>query len=244
MTRLGKLLSRFRGRAFSFLVKADNSLQFPAKYLSRSFRNDILFAHNIARWFQDQGDRRLRLVYPELHQNSIVFDLGGYKGQFAADICERYGCQVFVFEPFGDFYRHLKSRFAQNPRIRAFPFALGRRDEKQRLFYRDDGTSVFGETDTFEQIEVKSFDSFMAENRIECIDLIKINIEGSEYDFLESVVEKGLQTRLTNIQVQFHKDIPDSHRRMTQIKEALLKTHELTYAYEFVWENYRLRQHS
>ena len=40
-------------------------------------------------WFAVKGDQTLRLNYP-LNKDSVVFDLGGYKGEFAADIYNKY----------------------------------------------------------------------------------------------------------------------------------------------------------
>ena len=52
----------------------------------------------LARWHADRGDELLRLDYP-LSAQSLVFDLGGYKGQWASDIFGRFACRVLVFEP-------------------------------------------------------------------------------------------------------------------------------------------------
>ena len=41
------------------------------------------------KWFKDEGDTLLRLNYP-LTSDSVVFDLGGYQGDFAADIFKKY----------------------------------------------------------------------------------------------------------------------------------------------------------
>lgn len=38
------------------------------------------FTIEVVRWFQDQGDKTLRLNYSDLNENSIVFDIGGYLG--------------------------------------------------------------------------------------------------------------------------------------------------------------------
>jgi hypothetical protein len=118
---------------------------------------------------------------------------------------------------------------------------LGAADERHKLFYNDDGTSMFRQSNRSESIEIRKFQRFVEDNHISWIDLLKVNIEGSEYDLLESIIGGGLQVRIANIQVQFHRDIPDSYRRMSRIKQALLETHELTYQYEYVWENYRLK---
>ena len=46
------------------------------------------------RWFADNGDRTHRLNY-DLNSNSVVFDVGGYKGDFAFSIYEKLIKKIF-----------------------------------------------------------------------------------------------------------------------------------------------------
>ena len=52
------------------------------------------FTIEVKKWFADHGDQTLRLEYPELNSDSIVFDVGGYSGDFSEAIIERYNCNV------------------------------------------------------------------------------------------------------------------------------------------------------
>lgn len=74
---------------------------------------------------------------------------------------------------------------------------------------------------------------------IKNINLLKINIEGGEYDLLEHIIQHNLQEKIENIQVQFHKNIDDSECRRKNIQQLLKKTHVLTYNYDFIWENWQ-----
>ena len=74
------------------------------------------------------------------------------------------------------------------------------------------------------------------------IALIKINIEGGEYKLLDRLIETNLIEKIENIQVQFHDIEPDSSLKMEKIQEKLRKTHEPTYQYKFVWENWRKKE--
>jgi hypothetical protein len=55
------------------------------------------FLLEVRRWFRDRGDKTLRLDYP-LNANSLVVDVGGYRGDFAGAIYKRYGCRVIIFQ--------------------------------------------------------------------------------------------------------------------------------------------------
>jgi hypothetical protein len=70
----------------------------------------------LKRWYQCDRDEELRYAYP-LTDDSLVIDLGGYKGQWASDIYARYNCRVFIFEPVKVFHEKIKNRFKENNKI-------------------------------------------------------------------------------------------------------------------------------
>lgn len=192
------------------------------------------------RWISERGDSIHRLNY-SLDENSIVFDLGGYKGDWAAQILKRYKSNIYIFEPVDNFYKIITSRFSGNTKIKSFKFGLGDKEENINICLTSDSSSVFNVDGEKETIQLKSLVDFLDENKIDYIDLIKINIEGGEYDLLEDLIKNDKAKNIKNIQVQFHRFIPDCIERRKRIREELLKTHELTYDYEFVWENWKLK---
>jgi hypothetical protein len=76
-------------------------------------------------------------------------------------------------------------------------------------------------------------------NDIQSIDLMKINIEGGEYELLERLIDTKMISRIENIQIQFHNITNESHLRMEYIQKRLEETHISTYQYRFVWENWK-----
>ena len=78
----------------------------------------------------------------------------------------------------------------------------------------------------------------MREQTIERVALLKLNIEGGEFELLEHLLDSGEIERFENIQVQFHWFAPEAHRRMQRIHEQLTVSHQTTYQYRFVWENW------
>jgi len=67
----------------------------------------------------------------------------------------------------------------------------------------------------------------------------KINTEGDEFETLKSLIENNMIEIFTDIQVQFHNFIPDAENLRNGLQEKLLKTHKLTYNFDFVWENWQ-----
>lgn len=192
-------------------------------------------------WFKVNGDKTLRLNY-DLSESSIVFDLGGYKGNFAQDIYNRYLCKIFIFEPVKSFYKIIDKKFKDIPKVTAYPYGLANEDKELSISDSNDASSVFIDSEGSEKIELKSILNFIKNNNITYVDLIKINIEGGEYEVLESLLESGIISIFKNLQIQFHDFIIDNaNERMENIQTQLAKTHKTTYQYKFVWENWVIK---
>ena len=66
-----------------------------------------------------------------------------------------------------------------------------------------------------------------------------ISIEGGEYDLVKYIIDNNWMNRIDDLQIQFHSFVDDSINKRNEIRKSLSKTHELTYDYEFVWENWK-----
>ncbi len=168
----------------------------------------------------------LRYDY-DLNSESMVLDIGGFDGTWAHNIHSKYGCNILVFEPVKEFYGLIKERFSGNGKVHVYNLGLGTKDETLNIGVIGSATSVFNKSGDNEKIEIKDISPLLS--GFTKIDLAKMNIEGAEYDLLDYIIEKGLQTKLVNIQVQFHNNITDYENRRQRIREALSKTHHLTY---------------
>lgn len=211
-------------------------------FIIRLFKIYILrdrFLLSAKQWFKDDGDKTLRLNYP-LNENSVVFDVGGYEGKFADEIFNKYKCTIYVFEPVNKFYQSICERFKNNPKIKVFNFGLSDKDAEMIISVSDDASSIHTNSYNKENIILKSINSFIANNNILHIDLMKINIEGGEFQVLPALIDSNFVANIENLQIQFHNFIPNSVEMRENIRKELSKTHQLTYDYYFVWENWKL----
>jgi FkbM family methyltransferase len=191
-------------------------------------------------WFQAKGDKTFRLDY-DLNENSLVFDLGGHEGQWASDIFSRYCCTIHIFEPVQEFAGLIEQRFSKNRKILVHKFGLASQSRKATIAVCGDGSSIFKDGRDLREITLMRASDFFRENGIREIDLMKINIEGAEYELLEHLIEAGFTPCIKNIQVQFHDFVPHAHERMVAIQARLADSHLVTYQYAFVWENWRIK---
>lgn len=192
---------------------------------------------SLERWFEDKGDENHRLNY-DLNENSLVIDLGGYLGEWTEKIYNKYSCNVYVFEPVQKYYDSIVEKFKNDDKIKAFNLGLSSVNEVVKIKHDNASSSIFIENGIEEEIKLIKYYDFIKQNSIETIDLIKINIEGSEYELLEHIIENNLHEKIKNLQIQFHKIFDDSEEKREKIRKALSLTHKLTYDYTFVWENW------
>jgi FkbM family methyltransferase len=144
-----------------------------------------------------------------------------------------------IFEPHPKFYNTIVNRFKNDQQVSAYPFGLGARTETVSFSVANNASSVFDKSDEKEEVQIVSVKEFLEQHKISQVDLIKINIEGGEYELLEDILDSNMINVFNDIQVQFHDFFPEAKNRMNRIQERLAETHELTYQYEFIWENWR-----
>lgn len=72
------------------------------------------------------------------------------------------------------------------------------------------------------------------------IALLKINIEGGEYDLLTHIIDRGHISRIKHLQVQFHLiEGQRSEEHYDLVVDSLKDTHESEWRYPFCWESWR-----
>lgn len=192
---------------------------------------------HVKQWWADGGDDKFRFDYP-LTRNSYVLDLGGYKGQWASDLYSRYRCRISVFEPIASYADKIRERFSNNDDIEIFDFGLGESTRTETIYIRGAGSSAYGKKAEATDMKLVDVGEWFDERHVNHVDLVKINIEGGEFELLERMIKLDLVKRITALQIQFHNVALDSFDRMEAIKSGLEKTHEPTWQYKFVWENW------
>jgi len=211
----------------------------------RFFREHILRdEHTIAvsQWFRDKGDEKLRFNYPSLNGKSIIFDLGGYVGDFAYEINKKYDCKVYLFEPHPEFYKKCVEKFSDNEKVIPFNFGLSDKEGTFTLSDNLDGSSFLNPNKATKQgleCEIKEFFSVLSDLDIKNIDLIKVNIEGGEYPLLKHIVNRNELGIIDEYQIQFHNFIEGAETKRNFLITELRKTHKRTWCYKFVWENWK-----
>jgi FkbM family methyltransferase len=179
----------------------------------------------------------------DLNENSVVFDVGGYEGNWTSDVYSMYNCKIYIFEPVPDFADKIKKRFARNKNIFVNGFGLSDKTQTAEIALSSDSSSTINKnSEKKAQISLVDVMEFINQNKIPKIDLIKINIEGGEYALLNRLIDSDYIKNIDNILVQFHDFFPGAKAEMEKIRNSLAATHEPVYQYEFVWEFWKRKQ--
>lgn len=205
---------------------------------------DVPMAKRIIPWFENDGEYTLRYEY-DLNKTSVVFDLGGYRGDWAAKMNKNFGCPCHIFEPEKKNFNLIKLRFKDNPNIICNNAALGSSNESFELHLSEDenGHSMSSQGCSVQDCNSVEFWEYAKNNQISKIDVLKMNIEGAEYDLLDHIQRKdGWQGFIENAQIQFHDFVygkDEVLQRYLKIFDEFSKYYEPTFYYPFVFESWR-----
>lgn len=181
------------------------------------------------------------MTFAHLDTGATVFDMGGFEGNWAHDIHARYGANVHVFEPHPTFAAAIRTRFAGNAAISVYDFGLGSVDTLLTLSDDGDASSSFQTGKNAVTGRLEPVSRFFETHDVPQIDLMKINIEGGEYDLLPALVEAEIMPRIAMVQIQFHLYAQADIARRDAIRAQLAQTHTCDWSYDFVWEQWSRR---
>jgi FkbM family methyltransferase len=147
-----------------------------------------------------------------LDSSSIVFSLGVANDiSFDREIIRLCSCDVHAFDPTPRWVDWIKTQQTP-PQFHFHPFAVGGKDGTIRMFPRmfkgkksstmltlvDEGA---GEGIALE-VPVKRISTIMTELGFQHIDLLKMDIEASEYEVIDDLLDSGIQ--VYQLIVEFH----------------------------------------
>lgn len=180
----------------------------------------------------------MRFEYP-LTPDSVVLDCGVFEGDFAEGIASRYDCHVIGLEPITEFYQKAAKGLAKFPKVQLYKGAIGGSDREDIFGIQNNSSGLFADLGKSESAHVFSIVDVLKWPMIKGhLDLLKLNVEGAEFEVLEALLFNGVASRIANIQVQFHPCVEDAQSRYFRIRGGLLNTHRLTFDNPWTWEGY------
>jgi len=209
------------------------------RFITKDIRKTLL-----GLWYFTNGNQKLLIDIHQLNSNSVVFDIGGYFGVFSDQIIAKYNPTIYIFEPISEYAKVLMSKYFDNNKVKVIEKGVWTETTTKDIQITGESSSldVFDNRKTgvkLEQIKLMSISEILTKYSINRIDLCSMNIEGSEYDLLDYMLERGLFKNINTLQVQFHQNVKDFEIRRAEILTGLSKIYETVYSYPYVWECFR-----
>lgn len=180
-------------------------------------------------------------------QNGTVLDIGSYTGEFSLKLKRRYpNLRIELFEPFTKYYEISLQNLRGFQNVNGHELAVtkdGREVKFDVMGIRTKQISENGNSDknTFTSSSI-SFSQLLSEHPL--ISLLKMNIEGMEYECIESIFSTSQIEKVELILIQFHDFSSDHSLRRSRIQEFFAQTHTPRFIYEWKWELWELKSFS
>jgi FkbM family methyltransferase len=160
-----------------------------------------------------------------LNANSVIYSGGvGPDISFEHDLVRQFGCNIVLFDPSPPGLETMSKPENKIPQFKFHPVALAGRCGKLNFAppLDPDGSSWFSNANETGALEVPCVDlsTLLQQNNHTSIDLLKIDIEGAEYDVLNDLLKRRLPVK--QVLVEFHHGILPGIRRGQTIR-AILK---------------------
>lgn len=158
-------------------------------------------------------------ICPEgLGPKSIIYSGGlGTDVTFEHDLVRRFGCDLVLYDPSPFGIQTMSLPENKIPQFHFFPVALTNRTGKLSMAAPPPGEySYFPRNDNTGNIEVDctNLQTLMQKNGHTHIDLLKLDIEGSEYEVIDDLLKRRIPVR--QIAVEYHHGVlPGFTRRQT-----------------------------
>jgi FkbM family methyltransferase len=156
-----------------------------------------------------------------LNDKSIVFSFGiGEDISFDTNLYSRCQCKLFLFDPTPRSISYINSQNL-NTNFHFLPIGIGPKSGKYDFYFPKNPNNVSGSIMTQKNVsnesrisvQIKSWEDICCDLKISNIDILKIDIEGSEYEIIDDILSSKI--RVNQILIEFHSRYFDNGDKMT-----------------------------
>jgi FkbM family methyltransferase len=165
----------------------------------------------------------------------LILDFGGYLGEYSKRVRKKCPNPIYVFEPIPEYFSIMTKNLIELENVTLLNFAIGSRERVEIFRISGPATGAFVAGDEI-NVQFRSA-GWLAQTIDRKIGLIKMNIEGGEYELIPALKEVGILNHSRILFIQFH-NLPNNLYRESQA--ILEETHVRTWKYEWYWERWDL----
>lgn len=149
-----------------------------------------------------------------INSNALTIDLGANVGQFAQAISQKFNCKCYAIEAVPAVYAQIQ----ENNLVNKFNCAISAQNQPVKI-YLSDNRECHSISQEFAAsyglqgaitVEGITLENFMDSHNIELVDLLKVDIEGSEEELFKSTSDAMLCKKIKQITIEFHDFVPNS----------------------------------
>jgi FkbM family methyltransferase len=187
-----------------------------------------------SRWFLFNGERLKYKV--KFKQEGLVLDIGSYLGEYTEKIRKLNPQLTFwLYEPIPEYCKICVKRFKENERVvihQAAVSADGRTLQMQidGLRSREDSINFLNATQVNSINIQEIFDSVTE------IELMKMNIEGMEYECLQQLIHTDSLIKAKHLLIQFHNFDVGAHQRREVVRKQIERDFVNIFTFDWIWE--------
>tara|TARA_A100001015_G_C15043294_1_gene741429 strand:- start:765 stop:1481 length:717 start_codon:yes stop_codon:yes gene_type:complete len=157
----------------------------------------------------------------QLNSKSIVYSVGiGTDISFDLELINTFQCDVLGFDPTPKSIRWLKKN-VQNKKFKMFEFGISHTSGKRKFYLPKNQDHVSGSIEPVKTVnpsdvlslEFKTLKEVMEANKHQHIDLLKMDIEGAEFDVIDHILQEEI--KVNQIVVEFHPHLIKGGRTKT-----------------------------
>lgn len=174
-------------------------------------------------------------VNPDLlHPDAIVYSFGiGQDTSFDDAIIQKHNCHVHGYDPTPKSIEWIAQRSDLSPKFHFHPFGLDKETRITHFNLPKNKEHISGsiinhqnvDENNMVEVQMKSLIDIVSENNHSYIDVLKMDIEGSEYCVIESILNSSIEIR--QILLEIHERFFDNGIEKT--KELLNSLHQHGY---------------
>ena len=193
--------------------------------------------------FKTEDPYDVRRVSYLLNKDSFIVDVGGFNGDWAMRMYCKYSCNIEVFEPQPNLAEAASRNFYGNPKVIVHQMGLGDKYENIDFYGENMNASRFKFSQkTIYNVHIARASSYFNDHyKNKIIDLLKINVEGSEYRIMYDLLKNYDMKKIKNLQIQFHSNVPNHKKQKHVIRQILSKTHKIDWCYDDIFESWSLK---
>ena len=172
------------------------------------------------------------VLLDELNDQSVIYAAGvGEDVSFDLGLIDQVGCDVHAFDPTPRACAYAEPIAAENPKFHFHPWGLWSSDTTMKFFAPANSEHVshsilnLQEQDDFFEAPCRKVSTIMNDLGHTHIDLLKIDIEGAEYEVIDSLFKSDIFPRLVCIEF----DQPYPYAKTVQFIQGTILQHYQVY---------------